>query len=138
MQRPTYWEMMTKGDKEIRKELTELLEREAHFLEILRQLHGRVLNVCARPESLEKLAEELKACETEIVKRYFFPVDKTIDTFTDNPSFAREELIKATEEDKGKLLLFIDIIAKEAAGKEKEITELKEEAKKIHDMLVNL
>lgn len=129
--------MTTKDYKEIRKELTELLEREAQFLEFLRMLHGRILNLFARPESIEKLASELKACETQIVKRYFFPVDKTIDTFTDNPSFAREELIKTCEEDRGKLLLFIDILDKEVARKEKEMAELKIVTKQIRDTLVN-
>lgn len=124
-----------KGRKE---ELIELLERETLFLEIVRKLHERVQNVFARPESIEKLAEELKACETDIVKRYFFPVDKTIDTFTDKPSIAREELIKESEEDGGKLLLFIDVLDKEVMNKELEITELKSETKKLREMLTNL
>ncbi len=124
--------------KEKKKELTVLLEREALFLEITRQLSGRVQNVFARPESLEKLAEELKACETDIVKRYFFPVDKTIDTFTDKPSIAREELIKASTEDKEKLLRFIGVLDKEIINKEEEITELKKETEKMREMLTNV
>jgi len=124
--------------KEKKKELTELLEREALFLEIARQLYGRVQNVFARPESLEKLAEELKACEIDIVKRYFFPVDKTIDTFTDKPSIAREELIKASAEDKEKLLRFIGVLYKAVMNKEEEITELKKETEKMREMLTNL
>jgi hypothetical protein len=124
--------------KEKKKELTELLEREALFLEITRQLYGRVQNVFARPESLEKLAEELKACEIDIVKRYFFPVDRTIDTFTDKPAIAREELIKASAEDKEKLLRFIGVLYKEAMNKEEEITELKKETEKMREMLTNV
>ncbi|MDI6885326.1 MAG: hypothetical protein QMD22_03080 [archaeon] len=118
-----------------KRELKELLEREALFLEILRKLHLWVQTVFARPESLEKLAEELKACEAQIVKRYFFPVDKTIEAFTTKqPSISREELITASEEDREKLLLFIDILDKEVKNKEEEIKKLKEETKKIHEM----
>jgi vacuolar-type H+-ATPase subunit I/STV1 len=124
-----------KGRKE---ELTELLERETLFLEIVRKLQGLAFKVFARPESLDKLTEEMKACEAQIVKRYFFPVDKTIDAFTDKPAIAREELIKKSEEDGGKLLLFIDILDKEVMNKELEITELKSETKKLREMLTNL
>ncbi|MBE0517567.1 MAG: hypothetical protein IBX41_09355 [Methanophagales archaeon] len=119
-----------------KRELKELLEREALFLEILRKLHERVQTVFARPESLEKLAKELKACEAQIVKRYFFPVDKTIEAFTTKqPSISREELITASEEDREQLLLFIDVIDKEVKNKEEEIKKLKEETKKLHEML---
>ena len=125
--------------QERKKELTELLEREALFLEITRKLYGHVQNVLTpRSESLDKLAAELKACETDIVKRYFFPVDKTIDTFTDKPSIAREELIKASAEDKEKLLRFIDVLDKEVENKEGERSELKDELKNLRDMLTNL
>ena len=124
--------------QERKKELTELLEREALFLEMTRKLYGRVQNVFApRSESLDKLAEELKACETDIVKRYFFPVDKTIDTFTDKPSIAREELIKASAKDKEKLLRFIDVLDKEVMSKEEEISELKKEMKTIRELLTD-
>jgi hypothetical protein len=127
--------MKTEGKKESRKELKELLERETLFLEITRRLYGQVQNVFARPESLEKLAEKLKACETDIVKRYFFPVDKTIDAFTDKPSLAREELIKTSEEERRQLLIFIDMLDNELKNKEKELEEAKEELKKFREML---
>lgn len=130
--------MKDQEEKGRKKELTELLEKEALFLEITRRLYGRVQDISApRPESLDKLAEELKACETDIVKRYFFPVDKTIDTFTDKPSIAREELIKASAKDKEKLLQFIDILDKEVMIKEKELSELKKEMKTIRELLAN-
>lgn len=123
-----------KGKK---KELTELLEKEALFLEITRKLSRGVQNVFApRSESVDKLAEELKACETDIVKRYFFPVDKTIDTFTDRLSIAREELIKASEEDRRTLLRFIEVLDKAVMIKETEITELKKEMKTIRTELL--
>ena len=122
-----------------KKELTELLEREALFLEIVRKLHGLVLNsFTTLPESLDTLAKELKACETDIVKRYFFPVDKTIDTFTDKPSIAREELLKASEDDRRTLLRFIDVLDKEVGDKDRESSELKDELKNLRDMLTNL
>ena len=129
-------EMIDQEAKERKKELTALLEREALFLEITRKLYGRVQNVFApRPESIDTLAAELKACETDIVKRYFFPVDKTIDTFTDKPSIVREELIKASEEDRQTLLRFLDILEKEVLIKDDEITESKKELKTIRELL---
>jgi hypothetical protein len=129
--------MKDQEEKGKKKELTELLEKEALFLEITRRLSGGVQNVFApRSESLDTLAEALKACETDIVKRYFFPVDKTIDTFTDKPSMAREELIKASAEDRKKLLRFIDVLDKEVMIKEEEIAELKKEMKTIRTELL--
>ncbi|MBN1761615.1 MAG: hypothetical protein JW878_00860 [Methanomicrobia archaeon] len=130
--------MIDQEKKRRKKELTELLEREALFLEITRKLHGRVQNVFApRPESVDTLAEELKACETDIVKRYFFPVDKTIDTFTDKPSIAREDLIKASEEDRQTLLRFLDVLDKAVMIKDEEITESKKEMKTIRELLTD-
>lgn len=124
--------------KERKKELTALLERETFYLELTRKLQWHVQNVFAhRPESLEKLAAELKAHEADIVKRYFFPIDKTIDTFTDKPSIAREELIKASEEDRGKLLRFIDVLDTEVMNKGEAITELKKEIEKMRELLTN-
>ena len=129
--------MRTKWDSESNKELKELLERETLFLKILRKLHAWVQTVFARPETLEKLARELKACEAEIVKRYFFPIDKTIEAFTsEQPSLSREELIKACEEDREKLLHFIDLLDKEVMKKGEEIKELKEETKELREMLM--
>jgi hypothetical protein len=129
--------MKDQEEKGKKKELTELLEKEALFLEITRRLSGGVQDVFApRSESVDKLAKELKACETDIVKRYFFPVDKTIDTFTDRPSMAREELIKASEEDRQTLLRFIEALDKEVMIKEEEIAELKKEMKTIRTELL--
>ncbi|HUV03224.1 MAG TPA: hypothetical protein VMW67_07300 [Desulfobacteria bacterium] len=129
--------MKDQEEKGKKKELTELLEKEALFLEITRRLSGGVQDVFApRSESVDKLAKELKACETDIVKRYFFPVDKTIDTFTDRLSMAREELIKASEEDRRTLLRFIEALDKEVMIKEEEITKLKKEMKTIRTELL--
>jgi hypothetical protein len=127
--------MKTEGKRESRKELKELLERETLFLEITRRLYGHVQHVFARPESIEKLAERLKACETDIVKRYFFPVDKTIDAFTDKPSLARDELIKTSEEERRQLLNFVDMLDNELNDKDKELEVAKEELKKFREML---
>ena len=130
--------MKTTGVKGDKKELTELLERESLFLELLRELHGSVQNAFHRSETLDKLAVEFKACEAQIVKRYFFPVDKTIDTFTDKPSIAREELIKTSEEERRQLLIFIDTLDNVVATKEKELEEVKLEIKKSREMLINM
>ena len=127
--------MKAEEKKERRKELKELLERETLFLDITRRLYEQVQHVFARPESIEKLAERLKACETDIVKRYFFPVDKTIDAFTDKPSLAREELIKTSEEERRQLLIIIDILDNELKDKETELEVAKEELKKFREML---
>ena len=127
--------MKTEGKRESRKELKELLERENLFLEITRRLYGHVQHVFARPDSIEKLAERLKACETDIVKRYFFPVDKTIDAFTDKPSLARDELIKTSEEERRQLLNFVDMLDNELNDKDKELEVAKEELKKFREML---
>jgi hypothetical protein len=130
--------MRNSEDKERRKKLKELLEKEVLFLDSLRQLQGLAFNVFARPESLEKLTEELKACETQIVKRYFFPIDKTIADFATLPPESQEELIKKSEEDREKLLLFIDILDKEVMKKEEKIKEFKEATKKSREMLINM
>jgi len=121
------------------KKLEEVLEKEVFFLDSLRQLQGLAFNVFARSESLEKLAEEMKALEAQIVKRYFFPIDKTIADFATLPPESQEELIKASEEDREKLLLFIDLLDKEVTKKEEEGTgEFKEETKKLREILINM
>jgi len=131
--------MRSSGYKEGRKKLAEVLEKEVLFLDSLRQLQGLAFNVFARSESLEKLAGEMKALEAQIVKRYFFPIDKTIADFATLPPESQEELIKASEEDREKLLLFIDLLDNEVTKKEEEGTrEFKEETKKLREMLINL
>lgn len=129
--------MRNSGYKESRKKLAEVLEKEVLFLDSLRQLQGLAFNVFARSESLEKLAGEMKALEAQIVKRYFFPIDKTIADFATLPPESQEELIKASEEDREKLLLFIDLLDNEVTKKEEEGTrEFKEETKKLREMLI--
>ena len=131
--------MRNSGYKESRKKLAEVLEKEVLFLDSLRQLQGLAFNVFARSESLEKLAGEMKALEAQIVKRYFFPIDKTIADFATLPPESQEELIKASEEDREKLLLFIDLLDNEVTKKEEEGTrEFKEETKKLREMLINM
>jgi len=131
--------MRSSGYKEGRKKLAEVLEKEVLFLDSLRQLQGLAFNVFARSESLEKLAGEMKALEAQIVKRYFFPIDKTIADFATLPPESQEELIKASEEDREKLLLFIDLLDNEVTKKEEEGTrEFKEETKKLREMLINM
>ena len=132
--------MRSSGYKEGRKKLAEVLEKEVLFLDSLRQLQGLAFNVFARSESLEKLAGEMKALEAQIVKRYFFPIDKTIADFATLPPESQEELIKASEEDREKLLLFIDLLDNEVTKKEEEegTREFKEETKKLREMLINM
>lgn len=130
--------MRNSGYKESRKKLAEVLEKEVLFLDSLRQLQGLAFNVFARSESLDKLAGEMKALEAQIVKRYFFPIDKTIADFATLPPESQEELIKASEEDREKLLLFIDLLDKEVAKKEEEIKDFKEATKKLREMLINM
>jgi GTPase involved in cell partitioning and DNA repair len=119
-----------------RKKLSELLEKELLFLEIVRKLRVSLAKIVDRLESFEQLAEELKACQTEIVKRHFFPINKTIDTFAKQPLAAEEELIKTTQEDLSKILHFIEVIEEELTKKEKEIKELRDETKKLRGMLI--
>ena len=82
----------------------------------------------------------MKALEAQIVKRYFFPIDKTIADFATLPPESQEELIKASEEDREKLLLFIDLLDNEVTKKEEEegTREFKEETKKLREMLINM
>jgi len=127
--------MRNSEDKESRKKLEEVLKKEVFFLDSLRQLQGLAFNVFARSETIEKLAEEMKALEAQIVKRYFFPIDKTIADFATLPPESQEELIKTSEEDREKLLLFIDLLDTEVTKKEEEIREFKEETKKLRGML---
>lgn len=103
-----------------KRELTKLLERESFILECLRAVFGSAQRLFTEPEVLEDLTAEIKDFEVDIVKRYFFPVDKTIDAFTDKPRFILDELSKANETDKARLLQYIELLEKavEAAGKE--------------------
>ena len=126
--------MRNSEDKESVKKLAKVLEKEVFFLDSLRQLQGLAFNVFARSETLEKLAEEMKALEAQIVKRYFFPIDKTIADFATLPPESQEELIKTSEEDRKKLLLFIDFLDKEVTKREEEIKDFKEESKKLREM----
>ena len=120
--------------KESGKKLAKVLEKEVLFLDSLRQLQGLAFNVFARSETIDKLAEDMKALEAQIVKRYFFPIDKTIADFATLPPESQEELIKTSEEDREKLLLFIDLLDKEVTKKEEEIKDFKEESKKLREM----
>ncbi|HUV79289.1 MAG TPA: hypothetical protein VMW40_00435 [Candidatus Bathyarchaeia archaeon] len=133
--------MRNSKDKESRKKLEEVLKKEVFFLDSLRKLQGLAFNfnVFARSESIEKLADEMKALEAQIVKRYFFPIDKTIADFATLPPESQEELIKTSEEDREKLLLFIDLLDNEVTKKEGEGTrEFKEETKKLREMLISM
>ena len=121
-----------------RKKLADVLKREVFFLDSLRQLQGLAFNVFARSESLERLAEEMKALEAQIVKRYFFPIDRTIADFATLPPESREELIKTSEEDREKLLLFIDLLDNEVTKKDEGTRDFKEETKKLREMLINM
>ena len=121
-----------------RQKLADVLKREVFFLDSLRQLQGLAMNVCARSESLERLAEEMKALEAQIVKRYFFPIDRTIADFATLPPESREELIKTSEEDREKLLLFIDLLDNEVTKKDEGTRDFKEETKKLREMLINM
>jgi len=132
--------MRNSEGKESRKKLAEVLKREVFFLDSLRQLQGLAFNVFARSESIEKLAGEMKALEAQIVKRYFFPIDKTIADFATLPPESQEELIKTSEGDREKLLLFIDLLDNEVTKNEDEegTREFKEETKKLREMLISM
>jgi chromosome segregation ATPase len=118
-----------------RKKLSELLEKELLFLEIVRKLRVGLAKIIDRQESFKQLAEELKACQADIVKRHFFPINKTIDACAKQPLAAEEELIKTTQEDLSKILHFIAVIEEELGKKEKEIKELRDETQKVREML---
>ena len=126
------------NEKASRKELEEVLEKEVLFLDSLRKLQGLAFTIFARPGTFEKLAGEMKTRETEIVKRYFFPIDKTIADFATLPPESQEELIKASEEDREKILLFIDALDSEVSKKEEEIKAFKERTKSLREMLTSL
>jgi len=132
--------MRNSEGKESRKKLAEVLKREVFFLDSLRQLQGLAFNVFACSESIEKLAGEMKALEAQIVKRYFFPIDKTIADFATLPPESQEELIKTSEGDREKLLLFIDLLDNEVTKNEDEegTREFKEETKKLREMLISM
>lgn len=128
-------EMGDKVEKVSKKELEEVLEREVLYLETLRKLQGLASRVVTRSESLKKLADDMRLCETDIIKRYFFPIDKTIESLATLPASDRGEMIKTSEEDKAKIQLFIDALNNEVTGKEEEIKEFKEATKLLLERL---
>jgi K+/H+ antiporter YhaU regulatory subunit KhtT len=119
-----------------RQRISELLEKELLFLEIVRKLRVSLAKIIDRLKFFEQLAEELKACQAEIVKRHFFPINKTIDACAKQPLAAEEELIKTTQEELSKILHFIAVIEEELTKKEKEIKELKDETQKLREILL--
>ena len=130
--------MNAREEEGSKKELSELIEREGLFREILQQLRGSIHEVFARPETLEKLVEEMNACETDIVKRLFFPIDKTIASILSLPPTEKRALMKAGEEDRQEMLHFVDLIDKEVMAKEQEIKGIKEATKKFRELLLKM
>ncbi len=118
-----------------KRELTKLLERESLILECLRAVFGSAQRLFSKSEVLEDLTAEIKDFEADIVKRYFFPVDKTIDAFTDKPQFILEELSEANEADKARLLHYIDLLEKKVGEKEAEVKAFQAEAREARDLL---
>ncbi|RZN40157.1 MAG: hypothetical protein EFT35_03225 [Methanophagales archaeon ANME-1-THS] len=116
-----------------RKKLSELLEKELLFLEIVRKLRAGLAKLEDRSESFKHLAEELKACEAEIVKRHFFPINKTIDAWIKQPLAVEEELIRTTQEDQSTILHVIEVLEEELT--KKEIEELRGEIQRVREML---
>ena len=121
-----------------KRELTKLLERESGILECLRAVFGSAQRLFNKPEVLEDLTVEIKDFEADIVKRYFFPVDKTIDAFTDKPQFVLDELSKANEADKARLLHYIELLEKEVEKQEADIKAFRAEAGGARELLAQL
>lgn len=117
--------MSTEKGQVSKRELTKLLERETCILECLRSVFGSAQRLFTTPEVLEDLTAEIKDFEADIVKRYFFPVDKTIDAFTDKPRFILEELSKANEADRARLLQYIELLEKAVEAAENQGPEFK-------------
>ncbi|MBN1455563.1 MAG: hypothetical protein JW945_04865 [Methanomicrobia archaeon] len=125
---------MTKSEE--RKELNALLDREFSFLEMLRQLRICAVGVLDRSESLEQIAAEIQACHLQIFKRYFFPIDQTLNAMVKDPEKSREELSTAVAEDQGKVLRFIEALEHELAHRaEDEVRDLKEQLEHVRQML---
>ena len=118
-----------------KRELTKLLEHEACILECLRAVFGTAQRLFSKPEELEDLTVKIKDFEADIVKRYFFPVDKTIDAFTDKPRYILEELSKANEADKARLLEYIELLEKKVGEKEAEVKAFQAEARGARELL---
>jgi hypothetical protein len=127
--------MSTEKGQVSKRELTKLLERESSILECLRAVFGSAQRLFNKPEVLEDLTAEIKDFEADIVKRYFFPVDKTIDAFTDKPRFILDELSKANEADKAKLLQYIELLEKEVGEKEAGVKAFQAEARGARELL---
>lgn len=127
---------MTGTKSEERKELSALLDREFSFLEILRQLRTCAVSVPDRSESLTRLAEEIQACHLRIFKRFFFPIDQTLDAMVKDPEKSREEMRTAVEEDQGKVLRFIEALEHELEQKAaEEVRDVKERLQQVRQML---
>ena len=125
---------MTKSEE--RKELSALLDREFAFLEILRQLRICAASVPDRSKSLTRVAAEIEACHLQIFKRYFFPIDQTLDAMVKDPVKSREELSAAVAEDQGKVLRFIEALEHELEHRaEDEVKDLKERLQHVRQML---
>ena len=118
-----------------KQELTKMLERESLILECLRAVFGSAQRLFSKLEVREDLTTEIKDFEADIVKRYFFPVDKTIDAFTDKPQFILDELSKANESDKARLLQYINLLEKEVDEKEVEVKAFQAEATRARELL---
>ena len=118
-----------------KRELTKLLERESSILECLRAVFGSAQRLFNKPEVLEDLTVEIKDFEADIVKRYFFPVDKTIDAFTDKPQFILDELSKANEADKAELLRYFELLEKEVGEKDAGVKAFQAEVRKARELL---
>lgn len=122
--------------KQTRQKLNELLENELFFLEVVRKLRVALAQIVERDRSFEHIAEELKACHADIVKRHFFPINKTIDAWAKQPEAIEEELIQATQEDKSRILYFVALIEEELKNKEEEeIKKLRDEIQRVREQL---
>lgn len=125
---------MTRSEE--RKELSALLDREFSFLEILRQLRICAAAVPDRSPSLEQLGAELQACHLRIFKRYFFPIDQTLDAMVKDPEKSREEMSAAVAEDQGTVLRFIETLEHELEQKASdEVRDVKERLQHVRQML---
>ncbi|GEM_PF-1165639 len=127
---------MTMTKSEERKELSALLDREFSFLEILRQLRICAASVPDRSPSLEHVAGEIQACHLQIFKRFFFPIDQTLNAMVNDPVKTKEEMSTAVAEDQGKVLRFIEALEHELEHRaEDEVRDLKERLQHVRQML---
>ncbi|MGC9443403.1 MAG: hypothetical protein ACP5E9_00510 [Candidatus Methanospirareceae archaeon] len=130
--------MSTHTGKISKRELTKLLERESSILECLRAVFSSAQRLFNKPEVLDDLTVEIKDFEADIVKRYFFPVDKTIDAFTDKPQFIIDELSRANEADKARLLHYIELLEKEVGEKEAGVKAFRAEVREARELLAQV